>query len=50
MSQSVYEDLIWVKELHTDEMVVVVYECVDAVGDGEPNLDMEERGRIHWCT
>ncbi|KAI4877945.1 hypothetical protein NFI96_031159 [Prochilodus magdalenae] len=50
MSQSVYEDLIWVKELHTDEMVVVVYECVDAVGDGEPNLDMEERGSRYRLT
>ncbi|KAI4894043.1 hypothetical protein NFI96_021195, partial [Prochilodus magdalenae] len=50
MSQSVYDDLIWVKELHTDEMVVVVYECVDAVGDGEPNLDMEERAKERSCA
>ncbi|KAL7841355.1 hypothetical protein SRHO_G00250460 [Serrasalmus rhombeus] len=45
MSQSDYGDLICFEELNRadqDEMVVVVYECVDAVRGRDPNSEMED--------
>ncbi|KAL7841342.1 hypothetical protein SRHO_G00250330 [Serrasalmus rhombeus] len=45
MSQSDYGDLICFEELNRadqDEMVVVVYECVDAVRGHDPNTETED--------
>ncbi|KAL7841351.1 hypothetical protein SRHO_G00250420 [Serrasalmus rhombeus] len=45
MSQSDYGDLICFEELNRadqDEMVVVVYECADAVRGRDPNSEMED--------
>ncbi|KAL6455535.1 hypothetical protein MHYP_G00360750 [Metynnis hypsauchen] len=45
MSQSDYDDLICFEELNRadqDEMVVVVYECVDAVRGRDPNTATED--------
>ncbi|KAL6466978.1 hypothetical protein MHYP_G00247820 [Metynnis hypsauchen] len=45
MSQSDYDDLICFEELNRadqDEMVVVVYECVDAVRGRDPNTETED--------
>ncbi|KAL7841348.1 hypothetical protein SRHO_G00250390 [Serrasalmus rhombeus] len=45
MSQSDYGDLICFEELNRadqDEMVVVVYECVDAVRGRDPNTETED--------
>ncbi|XP_017541663.2 uncharacterized protein LOC108413582 [Pygocentrus nattereri] len=45
MSQSDYDDLICFEELNRadqDEMVVVVYECVDAVRGRDPNSETED--------
>ncbi|KAL7841274.1 hypothetical protein SRHO_G00249650 [Serrasalmus rhombeus] len=45
MSQSVYDDHLWIEELNTEdltEMVVVYYESVDAVRGHDPNTDTED--------
>ncbi|KAL6455533.1 hypothetical protein MHYP_G00360730 [Metynnis hypsauchen] len=45
MSQSDYDDLICFEELNRadqDEMVVVVYECADAVRGRDPNTETED--------
>ncbi|KAL6466974.1 hypothetical protein MHYP_G00247780 [Metynnis hypsauchen] len=45
MSQSDYDDLICFEELNgadQDEMVVVVYECADAVRGRDPNTETED--------
>ncbi|KAL6455537.1 hypothetical protein MHYP_G00360770 [Metynnis hypsauchen] len=45
MSQSDYDDLICFEELNRadqDEMVVVVYECADAVRGRDPNAETED--------
>uniref|UniRef100_A0AAR2J7Q3 C-type lectin domain-containing protein n=1 Tax=Pygocentrus nattereri TaxID=42514 RepID=A0AAR2J7Q3_PYGNA len=45
MSQSVYDDHLWIEELNTEdltEMVVVYYESVDAVRGHDPNTDAED--------
>ncbi|KAL7841347.1 hypothetical protein SRHO_G00250380 [Serrasalmus rhombeus] len=45
MSQSAYDDLICFEELNRadqDEMVVVVYECADAVRGRDPNSETED--------
>uniref|UniRef100_A0AAR2IYR2 C-type lectin domain-containing protein n=1 Tax=Pygocentrus nattereri TaxID=42514 RepID=A0AAR2IYR2_PYGNA len=45
MSQSVYDDHLWIEELNTEdltEMVVVYYESLDAVRGHDPNTETED--------